>query len=105
MHSQNEEVLSSLLSSAKRIKACRGQRTGADWCRMSESICGWNCRLLTYTPKSLPTSERERGLLFSKVYSEAEEKGVLDCQFFNEASIDEVVENDKSLIAIMNHNK
>lgn len=105
MHSPNEEVLSSLLSSAKRINACRDQRTGANWCRMSESVCGWNCRLLSYTPKSLPTSERERGLLFSKVYSEAEEKGILDCPFFDEASIDEVVENDKSLLEIMNHNK
>lgn len=105
MHSPNEEVLSSLLSSVKRINACRDQRTGANWCRMSESVCGWNCRLLTYIPKSLPSSERERGLLFSKVYSEAKEKGILDCPFFKEASIDEVVENDKSLIAIMDHNK
>lgn len=102
MHSLNEEALSSLLSIRKRVKACYDSRTGADWCRMSESVCGWNCRLLTLVPSSMPVTEKERGLLFSKVYSEAKEKGILDCPFFDESAIDRVVEDTDSLTEMMN---
>lgn len=50
----------------------------------------------------MPVTEKERGLLFSKVYSEAKEKGILDCPFFDESAIDRVVEDTDSLTEMMN---
>lgn len=49
-------------------------------------------------------SEHERGKLFSKVYAEAEKRGILECPHFVPTLIDDVVENEAELISIMKYN-
>ncbi len=68
---------------------------------MSSDCRGWGCRFLRLIPDRLPTTERERGKLFSKVYTEAERLGVLQCPHFVPTLIDDVVENPAELISIM----
>ena len=41
----------------------------------------------------LPTTDKEKAKLFSKVYREAKEKGVLECPHYRSLFIDEVLEN------------
>lgn len=83
------------------VRECSCRRDGCDWCRFSPEIKGWGCRYLIVVPDRLPKTKKERGILFSKVYTQAEKSGVLQCPFFNETIIDEVVEDDKALSAMM----
>jgi len=69
---------------------------------MSDTVSGWRCRHLIVIPDRLPQTERERGLLFSKVYSLAKRTGVLSCRFFNESAIDVIVDDDNELSKIIN---
>lgn len=80
------------------VQNCARERLNDEWCSFSPGCRGWGCRLLRIKPEFIPTTERERGLLFSKVYSEAEKLGVLDCPFYRPTIIDEAVE-DTSLLA------
>ena len=41
----------------------------------------------------LPTTDKEKAKLFSKVYREAKEKGVPECPHYRSLFIDEVLEN------------
>jgi hypothetical protein len=68
---------------------------------MTNDCKGWGCRLIRIFPDSIPETERERGKLFSKVYTEAENLGVLECPFYRSTIIDEVVENMSDLTSIM----
>ncbi len=68
---------------------------------MTSECRGWGCRHLHTIPDSLPKSEHDRGKLFSKVYTEAEDKGVLECPHFVPTLIDAVVENDDELCLMM----
>ncbi len=54
---------------------------------------GWGCRFLTTPIDKLPTTDKEKAKLFSKVYREAKEKGVLECPHYRSLFIDEVLEN------------
>ncbi len=68
---------------------------------MAVGCKGWGCRLIRVFPDSIPETDRERGKLFSKVYTEAENLGVLDCPFYRSTIIDEVVENRSAITSIM----
>lgn len=69
---------------------------------MTNDCKGWGCRLIRIFPNSIPKTERERGKLFSKVYTEAENLGVLECPFYRPTIIDEVVEDSTTLELIQN---
>ncbi len=68
---------------------------------MTSECKGWGCRHIHTIPDTMPRSEHERGKLFSKVYAEAERKGILECPHFVPTLIDAVVENETELRAIM----
>ena len=51
------------------------------------------CRFLATPIDELPTTDKEKAKLFSKVYREAKEKGVLECPHYRSLFIDEVLEN------------
>jgi hypothetical protein len=70
-------------------------------CRLSDNLSGWGCRFLLVAPDVLPTTEYEKAKLFSKVYSEAENLGILDCPHFISTKIDEALENEHELVEIM----
>lgn len=83
------------------VQECGTRNNGSDRCRFSPDIKGWGCRFLLMVPDRLPKNKKERGLLFSHVYSQAEKSGVIKCPFFKESIIDEVVEDNEALSAMM----
>lgn len=85
----------------KVVQNCACRRTNKSWCSLSPDCIGWGCRLLTIVPDHIPANEYERGKLFSKVYSEAETIGVLECPFYKSTIIDDVVENPTELQKIV----
>lgn len=66
-------------------------------CRLSSEVLGWGCRLLTILPEYLPTTEHEKGRLFSKVYGMAQQLGVLKCPHYDELTIDRTLADDSML--------
>lgn len=62
-------------------------------CQLSPTCKGWGCRFLTTPIEELPVTERDKAKLFSKVYREAKQKGVLECPHYRSMFIDEVLEN------------
>lgn len=62
-------------------------------CSLTPTCKGWGCRFLTTPIDKLPTTDKEKAKLFSKVYREAKEKGVLECPHYRSLFIDEVLEN------------
>ena len=55
--------------------------------------------------EQLPTTDREKAKLFSKVYREAKSKGVLECPHYRSLFIDEVLENiNRSNVTLQNMN-
>lgn len=85
------------------VKNCFAQSTGTDSCKSFHDCKGWGCKLIKVCPDKIPTTEYERAKLFSKVYSEAEKLGVLECPFFRSTTIDDVVEADQILSDIKRH--
>lgn len=79
------------------IEDCAVICRNRDRCKMSDSVSGWGCRHLIVIPDRLPQTERERGLVFSKVYSLAKRIGVLTCRYFDESAIDRIVEDNEEL--------
>lgn len=84
------------------IEDCTAKCRNRDRCKMSDTVSGWRCRHLIVVPDRLPQTERERGLLFSKVYSLAKRTGVLSCSFFDESAIDIIVDDDNELSTMIN---
>lgn len=76
-------------------KCCSNWRDGQ--CRLSAALEGWGCRLLTCMPESIPHTEREKARLFSRVYRHAEDMGVLECQHYDEHTIDRTLGNEAEL--------
>ena len=62
-------------------------------CSLTPTCKGGGCRFLTTPIDKLPTTDKEKAKLFSKVYREAKEKGVLECPHYRSLFIDEVLEN------------
>ena len=80
----------------KMVELC-----SADWhqgkCRLSKDIEGWGCKLLTCLPDEIPVSKKERDLMFSKVYSYAENIGVTKCKHFCPAIIETSLKDDEMM--------
>nr|DAV72885.1 MAG TPA: hypothetical protein [Caudoviricetes sp.] len=60
-------------------------------CQLSPTCKGWGCRFLTTPIEEIPVTDREKAKLFSKVYREAKQKGVLECPHYRSIFIDEVL--------------
>lgn len=80
---------------------CFSECTDNDHCSSFEQCKGWGCRLLKYIPDSLPKSEREKAKIFSAVYSQAENLGVIHCKNFNSLRIEEVLDDEDQLRLII----
>lgn len=68
------------------IQTCSCERT-----TLHCSLTQWGCRFLSTPIKDTPTTEKEKAKLFSAVYREAKQKGVLECPHYNSLFIDEVL--------------
>lgn len=79
--------------SKRLIHNCQFSKTDNSYCSLSPTCKGWGCRFLTTPIDEIPTTDREKAKLFSKVYREAKEKGVLECPHYRSLFIDEVLEN------------
>lgn len=87
------------------ISLCASACTGTKHCSLTPTCKGWGCRFLTTPIEQLPTTDREKAKLFSKVYREAKEKGVLECPHYRSLFIDEVLENiSESNVTLQNMN-
>lgn len=75
------------------ISLCASQCTGMEHCRLSRSTKGWGCRFLSTPIDYFPETEKDKARLFSKVYREAKNKGVLECPHYRSIFIDEVLDN------------
>lgn len=75
----------------QNVIACACQWKNQKHCRLSPSCKGWGCRFLVTSIEELPVTEREKAKLFSKVYREAKQKGVLECPHYRSIFIDEVL--------------
>ena len=75
------------------VSSCASQCAGATHCQLTPTCKGWGCRFLGTPIDTLPTTDKEKAKLFSKVYREAKEKGVLECPHYRSIFIDEVLEN------------
>lgn len=83
------------------INKCSIHRRNESYCSLTPTCKGWGCRFLSTPIDEVPTTDQEKAKLFSKVYREAKEKGVLKCPHYRSLFIDEVLENiDKSNIII-----
>lgn len=72
---------------------CICQRKNSSYCSLTPTCKGWGCRFLATPIEQLPTTDKEKAKLFSKVYREAKEKGVLECPHYRSLFIDEILEN------------
>lgn len=75
------------------IQFCASQRITQERCQLTSTCKGWGCRFLGTPIDTLPTTDKEKAKLFSKVYREAKEKGVLECPHYRSLFIDEVLDN------------
>lgn len=77
----------------KLINECSSHQVNKNHCSLTHACKGWGCRFLVTPIDELPTTDKEKAKLFSKVYREAKEKGVLECPHYRSLFIDEVLEN------------
>lgn len=75
------------------IYNCFYNRTNSTYCSLTPNCKGWGCRFLSTPINDIPTTEKEKAKLFSAVYQEAKQKGVLECPHYRSLFIDEVLEN------------
>ena len=75
------------------IIKCSTNYSNESYCQLSPTCKGWGCRFLTTPIEEIPVTERDKAKLFSKVYREAKQKGVLECPHYRSMFIDEVLEN------------
>ncbi|MCD8091808.1 MAG: hypothetical protein LUF01_02835 [Bacteroides sp.] len=88
-----------------RIHNCYSHWESPNDCSLTPTCKGWGCRFLATPIDEIPTTDKEKAKLFSKVYREAKEKGVLECPHYRSLFIDEVLENiDKSNVILQNIN-
>lgn len=74
------------------IQNCSCERTNDLHCSLTPTCKGWGCRFLGTPITNAPTTEKEKAKLFSSVYREAKQKGVLECPHYRSLFIDEVLE-------------
>ena len=82
-----------ILNMNQIIADCSCQWKSSNHCSLTPTCKGWGCRFLATPIDKLPTTDKEKAKLFSKVYREAKEKGVLECPHYRSLFIDEVLEN------------
>lgn len=82
------------------ITNCLRQWKNPKHCSLTPTCKGWGCRFLGTPIEQLPTTDREKAKLFSKVYREAKSKGVLECPHYRSLFIDEVLANISSVSKI-----
>lgn len=75
------------------IADCSCQWKTPNHCSLTPACKGWGCRFLATPIEEIPATDKEKAKLFSKVYREAKEKGVLECPHYRSLFIDEVLEN------------
>lgn len=75
------------------VYRCGLNFTDKEYCSLTSTCKGWGCRFLATPIDELPVTDKEKAKLFSKVYREAKEKGVLECPHYRSLFIDEVLEN------------
>lgn len=75
------------------ISTCSHERIDEPHCFLTLTCKGWGCRFLTTPIEEIPTTDKDKAKLFSKVYREAKEKGVLECPHYRSIFIDEVLEH------------
>lgn len=76
-----------------KIQFCASQRFTKEYCQLTPTCKGWGCRFLGTPIDEIPTTDKEKAKLFSKVYREAKAKGVLECPHYRSLFIDEVLDN------------
>jgi len=76
-----------------KISLCAYQYTEPSHCQLTPTCKGWGCRFLGTPIDEIPTTDKEKAKLFSKVYREAKAKGVLECPHYRSLFIDEVLDN------------
>lgn len=74
-----------------KIYECSSKRTSSKHCFLASNNKGWGCRFLVTPIAETPTTEKEKAKLFSSVYREAKQKGVLECPHYNSLFIDEIL--------------
>lgn len=72
------------------IKICSHNRTTGHHCPHTNK--GWGCRFLVTPITDTPTTEKEKAKLFSAVYREAKQKGVLECPYYRSLIIEKVLD-------------
>lgn len=77
----------------QEISVCANRWDTSSHCSLTSTCKGWGCRFLSTPIDEIPTTDQEKAKLFSKVYREAKEKGVLECPYYRSLFIDEVLEN------------
>lgn len=75
------------------IHTCSCKRIDDSYCSLTPTCKGWGCRFLSTPIDGLPKTDKEKAIIFSKVYREAKVKGVLECPYYRSLFIDEVLEN------------
>lgn len=60
------------------ISLCASACTGAKHCSLTPTCKGWGCRFLATPIEQLPTTDKEKAKLFSKVYREAKVRAFLN---------------------------
>lgn len=75
-----------------KVQSCSHDWTSEHYCSLTPTCKGWGCRFLVTPIAETPTTEKEKAKLFSSVYREAKQKGVLECPHYRSLFIDEVLE-------------
>lgn len=75
------------------IIRCFTNYSNESHCQLSPTCKGWGCRFLTTPIEEIPVTDQEKAKLFSKVYREAKQKGVLECPYYRSMFIDEVLDS------------
>lgn len=83
------------------VEKCFTNSSDINYCNSFDNSKGWGCRLIRVIPDYVPKSNRGKAELFSKVYTMAENIGILECPNFVSTSIDDVVENESELRSII----
>lgn len=80
-------------------ECCAGWYDGK--CRLTDDVHGWGCRLMTCLPDAMPKTEHDRKALFHRVYTFAQENGILECPHYREEVIDKAIDDPSQLREIV----
>lgn len=82
-----------MMIQTEQVNNCALSKMSEYHCQLSPTCKGWGCRFLTTPIEEIPVTDHYKAKLFSKVYREAKQKGVLECPHYRSMFIDEVLEN------------